>query len=127
VSFYEAAVMIYGFNDLTLDQNRHELRCAGQMVSVSAPVRLALCGDGRRVADAVALAAVALASAREWTDHSGTICKNFNAGEVAYIDYFTTVTGRLKSGATQVIWPLTQNTESTYGAGEEDTIVGLFD
>ena len=34
VSFYGAAAMIYSFHDFTLDQDRHELRRAGQMVSV---------------------------------------------------------------------------------------------
>jgi DNA-binding winged helix-turn-helix (wHTH) protein len=34
MSFYGAAAMIYGFHDFTLDQDRHELRRAGQVVSV---------------------------------------------------------------------------------------------
>jgi DNA-binding response OmpR family regulator len=33
-----SAAMIYGFHDCTLDQDRHELHCAGQVVSVEPKV-----------------------------------------------------------------------------------------
>lgn len=62
------------------------------------------------------LAAASLASAAEWTDHSGTICKNYNASEVTFIDYFPNGTRNLRTGPTSVICPLTRNTTGTFGA-----------
>jgi hypothetical protein len=62
------------------------------------------------------LAAAPWAGAGEWTDHSGTICKNYNAGEVGYIDYFVNGTRSLSSTGTSLICPLTRNTTGTYGA-----------
>ena len=62
------------------------------------------------------LAAVPPASAGIVTNHSGTICKNYNANEVTYIDYFTKGTRSLKASATQVICPLTRSTQNTNGA-----------
>lgn len=57
------------------------------------------------------------ASAAEWTNHSGTVCKNYNASEVSYIDYFSNGTRNLSTSATTtVICPLSRNTTGTYGA-----------
>src|SRR5262245_14760990 len=63
-----------------------------------------------------ALAVVSVAVATEWTDHSGTICKNYNAGEVGYIDYFPNGTRTLRTTGTYLICPITRNTMGTYGA-----------
>jgi len=60
--------------------------------------------------------ATPMASAGEWTDHSGTICKNYNAGEANYIDYLTYGTRSVSSSYTYVICPLTRNTAGIYGA-----------
>jgi len=60
--------------------------------------------------------AAPMASAAEWTDHSGTICKNYNAGEVTYIDYLVNGTRSLSPSSTYVICPLTRNTTGTNGA-----------
>jgi hypothetical protein len=60
--------------------------------------------------------ATPMASAGEWTDHSGTICKNYNASEVGYIDYFAYGTRSLSPSYTYVICPLTRNTTGTNGA-----------
>jgi hypothetical protein len=56
------------------------------------------------------------AFAAEWTDHSGTICKNYNAGDVGYIDYLTNGTRITRAASTSVICPLTRNTTGTNGA-----------
>lgn len=60
--------------------------------------------------------AAPMASAGEWTDHSGTICKNYNASEVGYIDYFVNGMRSLSPSYTYVICPLTRNTTGTSGA-----------
>ena len=63
------------------------------------------------------LAAAPMVSAAEWTDHSGTVCKNYNAGEVSYVDYFTNGTRIVtKTTPTAVICPLSRNTTGTNGA-----------
>lgn len=50
------------------------------------------------------------------TNHSGVICKNYNAGEVGQIDYLTNGTRSFRSSATQIICPLTRNTSTTNSA-----------
>lgn len=50
------------------------------------------------------------------TDHSGTICKNFNASEAAQIDYLTNGARSYKTSATSLICPLTRNTSNSGGA-----------
>jgi hypothetical protein len=61
--------------------------------------------------------AAPMASAGEWTDESGTICKNYNAGEVSYIDYFPSGTRIVtKTSPTYVICPVARNTTGTNGA-----------
>jgi hypothetical protein len=69
------------------------------------------------MAFAAALAVVPVASAGPViTDHSGTICKNYHAGDVGFIDHLIDGTRSLKSSATWVICPLTRNTSNDYGA-----------
>ncbi|MGH8653914.1 MAG: hypothetical protein ACREYE_17860 [Gammaproteobacteria bacterium] len=63
-----------------------------------------------------ALGAAPQALAGRYTNTSGTICKNYNAGEATLIDYFTNGTRSLKSGETAVICPLSRNTKRTLGA-----------
>src|SRR5262249_6037940 len=50
------------------------------------------------------------------TDHSGTICKNYFAVDVASIDYLSYGTRYLGGGSTWVICPLTRNTSGSNGA-----------
>ena len=54
------------------------------------------------------LAAAPMASA-QITNHSGTICKNFNAGEATLIDYFANGTRSLGASPTSIICPLTRD------------------
>jgi len=61
--------------------------------------------------------ATPMASAAEWTDHSGTICKNYNAGDVGYIDYFVNGTRSVSpTSYMYVLCPLARNTTGTNGA-----------
>jgi hypothetical protein len=50
------------------------------------------------------------------TNHSGTICKNYDAADATLIDYLTNGTRSFKTGATNIICPLTRNTSNTMGA-----------
>ena len=50
------------------------------------------------------------------TNHSGAICKNYNAGEVTLIDYLISGTRSFKTSATNIICPLTRNTSNGNGA-----------
>src|SRR5262245_44945918 len=54
------------------------------------------------------LAAAPMASA-QITNHSGVICKNYNAGEVTLIDYLTNGTRSYKTSSTSIICPLTRD------------------
>jgi hypothetical protein len=54
------------------------------------------------------LAAAPMASA-QITNHSGTICKNYNAEEATLIDYLTNGTRSYKTSATSIICPLTRD------------------
>jgi len=49
-------------------------------------------------------------------NHSGAICKNYNAGEVTQIDYLVNGTRSYRTVATSVICPLTRNTSNSAGA-----------
>jgi hypothetical protein len=49
-------------------------------------------------------------------DHSGTICKNYNASEATLIDYLTNGARSFKASATSVICPLARNTSNGNGA-----------
>lgn len=49
-------------------------------------------------------------------NHSGTGCKNYDAGDEKYIDYFTYGTRSLKDAATRVICPLVRSTSASNGA-----------
>ena len=71
------------------------------------------------------LATAPLAHAAVWANHSGTICKNYNAGDVSYIDYLTYGTRSFKGSATQVICPLTRNTSNSNGAFVDVDILHL--
>jgi hypothetical protein len=56
-------------------------------------------------------------AAAVWTNHSGTICKNYNYWEATLVDYFTDGTRSLvDSDSTPVICPLTRNTANSTGA-----------
>jgi len=61
------------------------------------------------------LAAAPLAQAAN-TDHSGTICQNYHAADVSFIDYYSYGTRSLKNAATAVVCPLTRNTSNSSGA-----------
>jgi len=61
------------------------------------------------------LAAAPIASA-VITNHSGTICKNYNNDEVSFVDYFTYGTRSLKTSPQQILCPLTRNTSTSTGA-----------
>jgi hypothetical protein len=74
------------------------------------------------MAFAVTLAVASVASAYAISDHSGTICKNMEPGDVSFIDYLTTGTRSFKSSATWVICPLTRNTSDANGADVYVTI-----
>jgi hypothetical protein len=50
------------------------------------------------------------------TNHSGTICKNYNASEVSSIDYLVNGTRSLQATTTYLICPLTRNTSNSGGA-----------
>ncbi len=50
------------------------------------------------------------------TDASGTLCKNYNAGQVTFIDYLVDGTRNLASYAVPVICPVARNTSDTNGA-----------
>jgi hypothetical protein len=64
-----------------------------------------------------ALAGASTASASVQSNHSGTICKNYNAAEATLIDYINaTGTRSVKVGVTDVICPLTRNTNNVNGA-----------
>jgi len=60
--------------------------------------------------------AAPMASAVGWADHAGTICKNYNANEVSFIDYLVNGTRSLSTSNTYVICPLTRNTSNANGA-----------
>jgi len=61
--------------------------------------------------------AAPMASAAGWADHAGTICKNYDAGDVSRIDYLVNGTRSLSPNPyTYVICPLTRNTSNTNGA-----------
>jgi len=62
------------------------------------------------------LSVASLASAGVITNHSGTICTNYNASDVTKIDRLSYGTTSLKSSTTTVVCPLTRNTSSSYGA-----------
>ena len=64
------------------------------------------------------LAVAPMASAQQVvTNHSGTICKNYNAGEVSYIDYLFNGTRVVTTTSpTAIICPLTRNTANVQGA-----------
>jgi hypothetical protein len=62
------------------------------------------------------LAAAPLASAAVATNHSGTICKNYNASQAIVIDFLASGTRSLVGATTSVICPLTRNTANTNGA-----------
>jgi len=61
------------------------------------------------------LASVPLASAVS-ANHSGTICKNYNAGDAAFIDYLPNGARSYRTYATALICPLTRNTSNSNGA-----------
>lgn len=63
------------------------------------------------------LGAAPQALADPFTNHSGTICKNYNAGEADFIDYLAKGTRSRKNGATSVICPLTRDTIAGNGGG----------
>lgn len=50
------------------------------------------------------------------SNHSGTICKNYNASEATKIDYITGGTRSVKTSATEVICPLVRSTTNSDGA-----------
>lgn len=50
------------------------------------------------------------------TNHSGTICKNYNASEATEIDYLPSGTRSYKTSTTYVICPLTRSTTNSDGA-----------
>lgn len=56
------------------------------------------------------------ASAATTTNHSGTICKNYNAGDATEIDYLPSGARSLATYATPVICPLVRSTTRTAGA-----------
>ncbi|KOR27629.1 hypothetical protein TI04_12925 [Achromatium sp. WMS2] len=56
------------------------------------------------------------ATAAVIADHSGTICKNYNASDVSYIDYYSNGTVSKKSTSTLVVCPLARNTSGVNGA-----------
>ncbi|CAK0772444.1 conserved hypothetical protein [Gammaproteobacteria bacterium] len=62
------------------------------------------------------LAVVPAVSVGVATNHSGTICKNYNASDSNLMDYYSYGTGSLKTSTTSVICPLTRNTSSGNGA-----------
>ncbi|TAL43066.1 MAG: hypothetical protein EPN89_16465 [Methylovulum sp.] len=62
------------------------------------------------------LALVSPVSAGVISNHSGTICTNYNAKDVTKIDRYSYGTRSLKTSATTVVCPLTRNTSSSYGA-----------
>lgn len=55
------------------------------------------------------------ATASILTNHSGTICKNYNDGEADRIEYLAKGTRSVKAGATQIICPLAR--EFSYDVG----------
>jgi hypothetical protein len=63
------------------------------------------------------LGAAPQALAVPFTNTSGTICKNDNAGEANFIDYVAGKgTRSIKNGRTEVICPLTRDTQNSDGA-----------
>lgn len=50
------------------------------------------------------------------TNHSGTICKNYNNTEVGFVDYWQYGTRSLKTTAQYIICPLTRNTSASNGS-----------
>ncbi|WP_295435582.1 hypothetical protein [uncultured Thiodictyon sp.] len=56
------------------------------------------------------------AIATPYTNTLGTICKNYSAGDLKYIDYVDLSTASIKSATTTVICPLSRDTQSTKGA-----------
>jgi len=50
------------------------------------------------------------------TNHSGTICKNYDNFDVSYMDYLASGTMSSKGSNTQVICPLVRGSTSAYGA-----------
>jgi len=60
--------------------------------------------------------AAPMASAAEWNDHSGTVCKNYNASDVGYIDYLSYGTRSLSPSYTYLVCPVTRNTTGSFGA-----------
>jgi len=81
-------------------------------------MRLTLALARRLVLPLVLLASLAAApmASAVVTNHSGTICKNYNAGEANQIDYITNGTRSYMSSTTYVICPLTRNTSNSNGA-----------
>jgi len=50
------------------------------------------------------------------SNHSGTICKNYNAADAPYIDYLTNGTRSIKTSTTNIVCPMARNTSNTNGA-----------
>lgn len=61
------------------------------------------------------LSAVPMVSA-QIHNHSGTICKNYDAADATFIDYLTNGTRSRKPETTRVICPLTRDTNNSNGA-----------
>ena len=62
------------------------------------------------------LAVAPMAQAAAITDESGTICKNYNAGQATLVDYFPNATRNLATYSLPVICPVARNTSDTNGA-----------
>jgi len=63
----------------------------------------------------VAAAGIPAAMAGTVSNHSGTICKNYNRGDVDYIDYLSSGTRSYLAGSTSLICPLVRRTTNTNG------------
>jgi len=68
--------------------------------------------------------AAPMASAAEWADHSGGVCKNYNYYDVSYIDYLPYGTRNVAPGYTYVYCPLSRNTTGTFGADVHVYVTG---
>jgi len=64
----------------------------------------------------VALTGTPEAMAGTISNHSGTICKNYDGGQANYMDYYAYGARSTKSGTTYVICPLVRSTTRAYGA-----------
>jgi len=64
----------------------------------------------------VSLAAAPYAGAAVITNHSATICKNYNGNEAGFVDYSANGIRSIKGSPQQIICPLTRNTSNSGGA-----------